>query len=427
MKNYKQRAEKIETRIQELAQYTNEPDYLSRIFGTKAFVECRDKIEAWMKEAGLETYVDNIGNVRGRLNSEQEDAKTFVIGSHYDTVINAGKYDGPLGILAGLDLMENLLVENTNMPFNIELIAFSEEEGVRFHTSYLGSKVVTGNFNDSVLKAKDANGISLAEVLQSLQYDNANILKDAIPKEKWKGYYEIHIEQGPILYKSDIAAGIVTGILGQRKISIEFTGVAGHAGTVPMNLRTDTLCAAAEFILAVERYASSKKSNVVATIGKIEVQHAASNVIPGKVACTLDLRGGGKKKLARAYEELNEICEGICNKREVYFEWKLMQDTSPVTCDENLNKLLKKSIKQKDLEVIEMESGAGHDAVEISTVAPVSMLFVKCYKGISHNPLEKAESKDIATALEISDNFIQLLISSTQEKLEGVDLEQIGT
>ncbi len=412
MKNYKQRAENVEARIQELAQYSDEPNCLSRIFGTKASMACRDKIASWMNEAGLQTYVDNAGNVRGRLLSEKEDAKTFVIASHYDTVIDAGKYDGPLGILAGLDLMEHLVKEKTALPFNIELIAFSDEEGVRFKTAYLGSKVVAGNFKEELLQIKDDNEISLEEVLQDNRFNASQLLQDAIPAEKWLGYYEIHIEQGPVLYKSDIAAGIVSAIAGQRRILIEFTGVAGHAGTVPMKMRTDALCAASEFILAVERYASAKKSNVVATVGKIEVQHAASNVIPGKVICSLDIRSGSKKKLGKAYQDINELCEEICNFRKVYFEWSLIQESNPVVCDEKLNKLLKKSIKQKEMEVVEIESGAGHDAIEISTVAPVAMLFVKCFKGISHNPLEKVETKDIAIALDISNNFIGHLIQS---------------
>ena len=413
MKNYKLRAEKIETRIQELAQYSDEQDCLSRIFGTKAFLECQNKIESWMKEAGLQTYIDNIGNVRGKLLSEEKDAKTFVIASHFDTVINGGKYDGSLGILAGLDVMENLAAKNIRPPFNIELIAFSDEEGVRFHTSYLGSKIVAGNFNSELLETKDDNGISLGQALQGLQYDSAKLTENAIKPEEWLGYYEIHIEQGPILYNNNIPAGIVTAIAGKRRISIEFTGVPGHAGTVPMKMRADALCAAAEFILAVERFASSKKSDVIATVGKLEIQHAASNVIPGKVTCSLDLRSGSKKKLTRAYQDINEICEEICDQRKVYFEWNLVQETNAVTCDETLTRLLKKSIKQKEMEVVELESGAGHDAVAISTIAPVAMLFVKCFEGISHNPLEKVEIKDIAAALEISDNFIQQLIKSS--------------
>ncbi|MEP7253366.1 MAG: allantoate amidohydrolase [Ginsengibacter sp.] len=425
MKNYKARAEKIETRIQELAQYSDKPDCLSRTFGGKAFVECQHKIESWMKEAGLETRIDNAGNVRGRLLSKSPDAKTFLIASHFDTVVNAGKYDGTLGVLAGLDIVENLASQNINLPFHTELIAFSEEEGVRFHTAYFGSKIVAGSFTASLRETKDASGISLEKVLEELNYDTEKLPNDAIKPEQLLGYYEIHIEQGPVLYNSNIAVGIVSAISGQRRVNIEFTGIAGHAGTVPMKLRTDALCTAAEFILAVEEFGLAKKSGVVATVGKIEVLHGASNVIPGKVICSLDLRGGSKKKLIKAYESLNDICEDICDKRKVYFEWRLVHEASPVTCDENLNKLLKKSIKQEDIEVVELESGAGHDAVAIAEITPVCMLFVKCFKGISHNPQEKTEQKDIAMALKVSDNFFQQLSSKAVDSRK-VDVGSVG-
>jgi allantoate deiminase len=415
MVSYKLRAENIETRIQELTLFSDTGEYLSRIFGTKAFMDCRDKIESWMKDAGLQTCIDNIGNVRGRLLSERKDAKTFVIASHFDTVINAGKYDGVLGILAGLSILEKLVEEKTSIPFNIELIAFSDAEGVRFNDSFFGSKIVAGNFTSTLLEKKDDKGITLEEVLQNMGYDSSKLLQDAIPAKKWMGYYEIHTEQGPVLYKNNIAAGIVTDIAGQKRVRIEFTGIAGHAGTMPMKMRSDALCAAAEFILAVEKLASSKKSNLIATVGKLDVQHSVGNVIPANVLCSLDFRSNNKKKLSKAYEDLNELCEEICNRRNIYFQWNLIQETNPVTCDERLNKLLRKAIKEKKLDVIEMESGAGHDAIVIAQVAPVSMLFVKCYKGISHNPLEKVEIKDIATALEISDNFIQLLIQQSEE------------
>ncbi|HWH62995.1 MAG TPA: M20 family metallo-hydrolase [Ginsengibacter sp.] len=410
MNPYKQRAEKVETRIQELAKYSDETDRLSRILGTKAFTDCGDKIESWMKEAGLQTYIDNMGNIRGKLPSEKKDAKTFVIASHFDTVIDAGKYDGTLGILAGLDIIEKLKTEETKIPFDIELIAFSDGEGVRFQTSFLGSKTITGNFNTNLLEKRDDYGITLETVLQNLRLDSSKLLQDIISPKKWMGYYEIHIEQAPVLYKNNIAAGIVTGIAGQKRVTIEFSGVAGHVGNVPMNSRKDALTAAAEFIVAVEKFASAKKSNIIATVGKLEVEHAARNTIPAKVLCSLDFRSMNKKKLAKAYEDLNELCEDICNKRKVYFEWNLVQETNPIACDERLTRLLKKSIKEVKMEVVELESGVSHDSVIISSVAPVAMLFVKCYKGISHSPLEKVDIKDIATVLEISDNFMQQLI-----------------
>lgn len=413
MTGYKLRAENIEKRIRELALFSDENDYLSRLFGTEAFCKCRDQIQAWMNEAGLQTSIDNMGNVRGKLISEKKDAKTFVIGSHFDTVVNAGKYDGILGILTGLAVVEKLIEQKTQIPFNIEVIAFSDGEGVRFNHPFLGSEVVAGNFAPALLEMKDNKGITLDEVLKQIGYDSAKLSQDAIPAKKWMGYYEIHIEQAAVLYKNNIAAGIVTTITGQKRVSIEFAGIAGHAGMVPMKMRSDALCAAAEFILAVEKLASAKKSNLIATVGNLDIQNPAGNVIPSKVLCTLDFRSTNKKKLSKAYEDLNELCEEICNKRKIYFEWKLLQETNPVNCDERLNKFLKKSIREAKSEVIEIESGALHDAIAIAPVAPVSMLFVRCFKGISHNPLEKVDLKDIAAALEISDNFLQQLIQQS--------------
>ena len=243
-------------------------------------------------------------------------------------------------------IIEKLIEEKIQIPFNIELIAFSDAEGIRFNNPFLGSMVVAGNFIPALLEMKDNDGIILDDVLKMMGYDSAKLLQDAIPAKKWMGYYEIHIEQGAVLYKNNIAAGIVTSIAGQKRVGIEFTGIAGHAGTVPMKMRSDALCAAAEFILAVEKLASAKKSNIIATIGNLDIQNPAGNVIPSKVLCTLDFRSTNKKKLSKAYEALNELCEEICNKRKIYFEWKLIQEISPVSCDERLNKFLKKSIRE---------------------------------------------------------------------------------
>jgi allantoate deiminase len=411
MKNYIQRATRIQQRIHELGAVSDDAHGVSRIYGTRAFIEGGTRIFSWMKEAGLETRTDNIGNIRGRLTSSHPEARTFVIASHFDTVINAGKYDGPLGIIMALDLVENIRSANLSLPFHIEVIAFSEEEGVRFHTAYLGSQVVAGAFKTRLLETKDEQGHSLLQVLQSLSYDTEKIKQDAIRKEDWLGYFEIHIEQGPVLYEKNVPLGIVSTIAGQKRIEITFTGEAGHAGTVPMNMRRDALCAAAKFITSVEKYASKEKRHLVATIGKIYVPDSASNVIPGTVHCTLDIRSSDLKMLSDAYENINSLCEKICDKRNIYFEWKLIQETDPVICSKKFRRMLSNSIMEKNIEPIELVSGAGHDAVIISRVAPVVMLFVKCFKGISHNPLENVEMNDIATALEVSDLFLgQLMI-----------------
>ncbi|MEO5647714.1 MAG: M20 family metallo-hydrolase, partial [Chitinophagaceae bacterium] len=370
-------------------------------------MKAQQKLYNWMKDAGLVTNIDNIGNVRGKLMSKKRHAKTFIIGSHFDTVINAGKFDGPLGILAGLDIIERLIEDKVELPFHLELVAFSDEEGVRFHTSYLGSRVLTGAFDYELLQKKDTDGITLNEVINDLGANAKQITDDAIPISDWLGYFEIHIEQGPVLDDSKEPVAIVTSIAGQKRSAVIFTGVAGHAGTVPMNMRQDALCATAEFISKVENFAKQKHSEIVATVGKLEISNAASNVIPGEVTCTVDLRSGNANRLNDAALAIGQLAKEIAAQRNVQLTWKTIQENAPVDCDEKLMSILAETIASTGFNTIRLVSGAGHDAVPISEVAPVAMLFVRCYKGISHNPMEDVEIKDIAAALQVAENFIK--------------------
>ncbi|MBL7742567.1 MAG: allantoate amidohydrolase [Chitinophagaceae bacterium] len=407
-----ERAHKILERINWLASVSEDENCITRTYGTAAFAKGREKVEQWMKEAGLHTRTDNIGNIRGRLLSKDPKAKTFVIASHIDTIINAGKFDGPLGVLMGLDIIEELIRSKTELPFHIELIGFCDEEGCRFHTTYLGSKVVAGSFDSSVLDTKDAAGISLEEVIRMNGGHVNHLSKDAIAKEDWLGYFEIHIEQGPVLYEKDIPVAVVTAIAGQYRAGIVFNGEAGHAGTVPMDMRKDALACAAAFILAVERFAKENKQTIVATVGKTHIVNVASNVIPGEVICSLDLRSADETRLLAAYEEIKRVTEDICEKRNIVPEWNLIQQSAPVNCDERMKTLMLRSITDAGYVTVELVSGAGHDAVPVSAVSPVVMLFVRCFKGISHHPAEDVEIKDIAAAIKVSDNFIQQLIKT---------------
>jgi hydantoinase/carbamoylase family amidase len=406
-----QRAEKIIQRINELAFISEDKSCVTRTYGTHAFIDGRNKVEQWMKDAGLDIGIDNIGNIRGKLLSKNADAKTFVIASHIDTIINAGKFDGPLGVLMGLDILEHIIQSKTKLPFHIELIGFCDEEGCRFHTTYLGSKALAGSFDKTILDVKDAQGISLEEVIKENGGNVNELSKDAIAKKDWLGYFEIHIEQGPVLYERNIPVGIVTAIAGQRRIELTFKGEAGHAGTVPMNMRKDALACAAEFIAGTERFAGADKSHIVATIGKLQITNPASNVIPGEVTCSLDIRSADETILLSAYNTIKKMAEDICGRRNIAIGWKLIQQTKPVICDKKMGKLLKQSIHESGFETVELVSGAGHDAVPVSEVAPVTMLFVRCFRGISHNPMEDVELKDIAAAIKVSDNFMQRLIS----------------
>jgi allantoate deiminase len=406
---YITRAERIMQRIIQLAAISEDSDGVTRTFGTAAFLDGRSLVRSWLEAAGLPTRVDSIGNLRARLVSTNPAAKTFVLASHIDTVVNAGKFDGPLGVLMALDVLEQLIEQQMALPFHVELIAFSDEEGVRFHTTYLGSKVVAGSFDHSWLTRPDAGGITLARALETMEADAARIADDAIPAADWLGYFEMHIEQGPVLWERQIPVALVTGIAGQMRVELTFRGMAGHAGTVPMDMRQDALCAAAEFVLIAEQFALSHGRGLVATVGKLSLSNAASNVIPGEVTCSLDLRSPDADQLAAAYEALKTYTEAIASQRTVALDWNLIQQTAPAACSTDLNETLAEAIADAGHEVVALVSGAGHDAVPISAVAPVTMMFIRCYKGISHNPLENVELVDLAAALEIADRFLQLL------------------
>ncbi|GAA3936349.1 M20 family metallo-hydrolase [Hymenobacter algoricola] len=411
MENYLARAEKTLARIHELAAISEEADGVTRTFGTPAFLRGSALVRRWFETAGLSTRLDSIGNVRGRLVSANAAAKTFVIASHIDTVVNAGKFDGPLGVLLGLDLLESLIEQKAELPFHVELIAFSDEEGVRFHTTYLGSKVVAGSFDPSLLAKTDAAGISLADAIQTMGGNPATLAADAIPAQSWLGYFEAHIEQGPVLWERNIPVALVTAIAGQRRVELTFKGMAGHAGTVPMDMRQDALAGTAEFVLAVEKFGLQNKAALVATVGKLDVRHAASNVIAGEATCSLDLRSADVARLQTAYEALYELADGIATKRQLGLHWNPIQQTAPLTCDAGLNAHLAQAIADSGYAVVPLVSGAGHDAVPVSFVAPATMLFVRCFKGISHNPLENAELPDIAAALQVSERFLTLLFN----------------
>ncbi|TGE26954.1 allantoate amidohydrolase [Hymenobacter metallicola] len=412
--NYTSRAEKILRRIEALAAISEDPQAVTRTFGTPAFLQGSALVKSWMDAAGLSTRVDSVGNVRGRLVSRNSAAKTFVMASHIDTVVNAGKYDGPLGVLMGLDLLEQLVLGQTELPFHVELIAFSDEEGVRYHTTYLGSKVVAGSFDPGLLTKTDAQGISITQAIETMGGTPQLLAAEAIPADQWLGYFETHIEQGPVLWENQIPVALVTAIAGQQRVELTWQGMAGHAGTVPMHMRQDALAGAAEFVLAAEQFGVTYKHELVATVGKLDVRHAASNVIPGEVVCSLDLRSADAARLASAYAELEQKARSIAQKRNLTLHWNLIQYTAPVACAPEMNTLLGQAIRDSGYEVVKLVSGAGHDAVPISAVSPATMLFIRCFKGISHNPLENVELADVAAAVQVAERFLQLLFSHYQ-------------
>jgi hydantoinase/carbamoylase family amidase len=375
-------------RCDALGAITDEPGKITRTFASPAMHRANELVGAWMLEAGLEVRVDAAYNLLGRWNSSQRGAKTFLLGSHLDTVRDAGKFDGPLGVLTAIAAVELLRECGVTLPFNLEVVGFSDEEGVRYQTTYLGSRSLAGT-----LTATDMARIQEQQIVKACRND-----------EEFLGYAEVHIEQGPVLEKNNLPIGIVTDIAGQSRLRVEFQGVAGHAGTVPMALRRDALAGAAEFILATETLA--KKSKLVATVGKIEAAPGASNVIPGNVSLTLDVRDQNDAHRLAAVKTLQTKGKIIAQRRGLKLIWTPVQQTSAVPCDKKLTQIFSQCVAQRGLEILKLPSGAGHDAVALSAICPVAMLFVRCKGGISHNPAESVKTADVRVAVAVLADFI---------------------
>jgi allantoate deiminase len=349
-------------------------------------------VVSWIRQAGLQVREDAAFNLLGRWNSTQRGAKTFLLGSHLDTVRDAGKYDGPLGVLAAIASVQLLRERGVKLPFHLEIAGFSDEEGVRYQTAYLGSRAFAGTLTP----------LDLARVKEK------RLVKARRNRNEFLGYAEVHIEQGPVLEEGNLPLGVVTAIAGQSRLRVEFHGVAGHAGTVPMNLRRDALAGAAEFISSVETVAK-KQRGLVATVGKIEAAPGTSNVIPGNVFLTLDVRDQNDSCRVAAIKLLHAKADSIAERRGLELVWTFAQQTPAVLCDKTLTKIFSGCIRRRGFEVLKLPSGAGHDAAAISAICPVAMLFVRCRGGVSHNPAESVALADVRVAIDVLADFIQTL------------------
>ena len=405
-------AQTVMARADTLGNISEEPDRLTRRFATPAMREANRLVGKWMREAGMSVRRDNIGNLIGKYGKEGQ-AGTLLLGSHLDTVRDAGKYDGPLGVLVAIACVQQLHEAGVLLPCNLELSAFADEEGLRYHTAYLGSKALSGTFDPEYLALVDEDDILMSEAILDFGGDPSAVASDAYDTSRLLGYCEVHIEQGPVLEAEDLPVGIVTAIAGQSRFEIGFRGVAGHAGTVPMEARHDALCAAAEFVLAVEA-AGRSTSGLVATVGQLGVEPGASNVIPGRAQLSLDVRHSDDSVRLEASRRLRAQAERIAAKRGVSLDWDVVQESASVHCSPRLSALLAQAVEQAGVRVRHLPSGAGHDAVSMSRVTEVAMLFVRCKGGISHNPAESVDTADVATAVDVLGTFIKLFGTSNK-------------
>jgi allantoate deiminase len=411
-------ARTVMQRFDALAKISDDPHCLTRVFCSPAMRRANALVASWMREAGMYVRTDAIGNLIGHYPAKSKikyrKSKILILGSHLDTVRNAGKFDGSLGVLVAIACVQQLHVRRTCIPFDIEVVGFADEEGVRYQSTYLGSRVLAGTFDLKDLNRLDADGIRMARAIRDFGGKPSALLKAKVDPKRLLGYVEVHIEQGPVLEKENLSVGVVSAIAGQTRMRISFIGHAGHAGTTPMNLRRDALCAAAEFISTVESFARSRRRNqadsgLVATIGQITALPGVSNVIPGEVTLSLDVRHAKDSVRRQAVTTLKQRASEITRQRKLKLSVEVVHESAAIECDKGVSSLLTESAMTYQMRVPILPSGAGHDAAAMAAIAPVGMLFVRCKSGLSHHPDESASEKDISVALSAMNDFLQLL------------------
>ncbi|KAF0230582.1 MAG: allantoate [Beijerinckiaceae bacterium] len=395
-------------RLEQLALDTDEPGKLSRLYLSPAHRKAVDRVTGWFREAGLTPALDAVGNISARFEGTTPGLPALIIASHIDTVRDAGKYDGNLGVLAGLAVVEELRRLGEKLPFAIEVIAFGDEEGVRFPITLSGSRAVAGRFDMAALDGADADGITMRAAMEAFGLDPTGIAAIARKPKDVLAYLELHIEQGPVLEAADQPLGVVTSIASIQRLAATIKGEAGHAGTVPMPYRHDALAAAAEMILAVERIANGRKG-MVGTVGIVHAEPGAVNVIPGDVRFSLDLRApNDEDRIAGVNAVLAEL-NAIAKRRGVSLDLSAGYEEKAALCHPAIQEGLAAAIRSLGFEPIALASGAGHDAMSFEALCPMGMLFLRCKGGISHNPAEEITQADADIALAAMLAFVRAL------------------
>ena len=396
----------IMDRIEALAVISESPEHLTRRYLTPEHRQANDLVASWMQESGMTVREDAVGNIIGRYPGQNPNAQTLILGSHLDTVVMAGKYDGILGVVSGIACVGALYDKGKRLPFAVEVIGFGDEEGARFQSTLLGSRAVAGTFDHSLLDREDENGIRMADAMTAFGLDPDCIEEAARRPEELLAYIELHIEQGPVLEDQDMATGVVTAIAGANRFVVTLTGSAGHAGTVPMELRHDAFLAAAECSLVVEEVVR-KQGDSVGTVGRLDVLPGASNVIPGQVTFTVDLRAARDSHRLEASLEIQRQWNEIAMRRGVKIHTEIVHEASSVQCAPHLRHQIAAAVVHEEGRVLELPSGAGHDAAGMSAVTDVGMIFVRCTGGISHNPDEAISASDAEAGTRVMLNVIE--------------------
>ncbi len=411
-KDATERARQVISRCETLARFSEDFAGTRRTFLSAPMHDCHREVSCWMKALGMTVSVDAVGNLRGFYPGTSPGAPRILIGSHLDTVPNAGAFDGILGVVLAVELVDSLAGQK--LPFGIEVIGFSEEEGVRFGVPFIGSRALVGRVDEELLGRKDEHGVSVRKAIEDFGLNPDEICKAAL-RDDVLGYIEFHIEQGPVLEHLGRPLGVVEAIVGQNRLELIFSGRANHAGTTPMNLRRDALAAAAEWILGVENLAL-RTPGIVATVGFVEAKPGATNVIAGEARATLDIRHASDRARTEAVDESIRQAESIAARRCVTVKWRTLLAQHAVAMDPFLAEQIEHAIQKSGCEPHRMASGAGHDAMILAEKVPAAMIFLRTPGGISHDPTESVHLEDVAKALDCGRHLLTQL-SASQEFL----------
>lgn len=393
--------ERLWKNLMDLGRIGRNPDGgISRLAFTKEDRQAIVMVEGLMKEAGLAVREDEVGNLIGRRAGEDPNAPALLIGSHLDSVFNGGVFDGSLGVLAGIEVLQTMNEKGIVTKHPIEVCVFRDEEGCRFNFSLLGSRGLTGTLQAESLGYKDKDGITLAEAMQGCGVNLQDFAKAARKPEEVKAYLELHIEQGKVLECANLPVGVVTGIASSLRLLVTVTGSADHAGATPMNLRFDAMAGAAEIISVIEKETKATQS-AVGTVGRIQAYPGGINVIPGKVEFTVDLRDVSLEVGQRLEKTILAQAEEICTRRGLQLQVDYLQRVSPAPCSEAIIDKILESCRELGLKEFLLPSGAGHDAMQVIQLCPIGMIFVRSKNGVSHHPAEWSDQEDCAAGANV--------------------------
>ncbi|MAP94542.1 MAG: allantoate amidohydrolase [Ponticaulis sp.] len=407
--------------------YSTSPDFLYRGYLSSAHAEAVNQTARWMQDAGMSVRMDAAANLIGRYEAVEDGLKTLLIGSHIDSVRNGGRYDGPLGVMLGIECVAHLNNTGKRLPFAIEVIAFGDEEGSRFPVAMMCSKAVIGELVMGASDMQDRDGVSLAEALDQFEHQ----IDLTIPEGSFGAarrnpgdilaFVEAHIEQGPALESEQLSVGAVSGIAAQLRYEFRIKGEAGHAGTNQMHLRRDPLAGAAEIMVEIERLANAGEPDEVATVGRIEALPGAANVVPGEVAFFLDVRAGEQVRRDALADKILARAAEVCDARKLIFSSEKLQDLAASPSDPKLLTTMEDALEETGHKRRTLVSGAGHDAMILAEICPTVMLFIRCDGGISHNPLERVEPQDADDALKVMLKFLELMEARANDQLIQAD------